>query len=623
MNNFIRKDFASLRPVAVSIGFLPQKAFSIISKQPLHLCCTVLPLLALLTCVSGIAQTQKQAAISDTSAALLNLTEAQTLLANATFHPSSALSKRKALQEIVAAEDALKKVGASAPNSGSNTVLPNDPTAPGILALLTSARDHVTLANNFPSPRVAFTTIRFIDSATHHIQSAINPRLISIEPDSQGVQRFMVNGKQFNPICVNDLDGSTRRYKTFDMFDTTTFNLKAVDDKLQAISAAGFNCVRLWLKGYDTDDGFAATPGGKFDEQVFQKYLHNVDATLNAARSHDLRVILTGSFPGPKWPDNMLFMPSNYLPPADTLPSFDTVAGINRLVLIPAMATGLGRFYMDLLNGLIQIDPQVQDNLFYFDLYNEIHYDLMAPPFAKMSGTYMYQGITFDMSKPQSRQALMDTATKQFIATLAASVKDVMPGLPVAASEGYNSTSNHKGIDGGIPHKKPDSYMLRSAYLLAGGADILDIHTYAGPAIPQFNLPAFHERASGALASLEVMPYQKQPTSATVSSRDAPLFAGEFGAEMSHYGIPNGSDNPNVKTLYMPRLLEAITELKATEQTFFCAYGFAGFAFWDWGTRDGRPSSTFNLHSRFDPDDLANHAFSPAENPKYCGLLIH
>jgi hypothetical protein len=405
---------------------------------------------------------------------------------------------------------------------------------------------------------------------------AATPR-IEIVTDAQGFRRFSAGGKSFTPIGVNYLYEHTGApYQTFDMFDTSADNLATADRDFASLAREGFNFVRLWLKGLDTDAGFDSAPF-----KISDAYAAKVLRTMQTARRHGLRVVLTGSFP-----KNGLWVPKNYLPETP-LPPVNVVGGMNRLILLPEMARSTGRFYHDLLVKLEATDPDIADEIFYFDLYNELHFDLNQPPFSKHFGEYRFGGQSYDLGNPTSRQALMDRAAQAWIKAVVAEVRPAAPRLLTTASSSINY--GNPGFDGGWAAvqtgKKAPSFILRPSAIISGGADIIDIHMYPGPA--RSGLTASHERLAAGFRLNEIT---------TSTARQAPLIAGEFGAFMGKFPTPAG----------------AAAEMAATVAAS-CPFHFTGFAFWAVQNVKGQ---TWSLN---DDNDALLRALAPRYHPNYCG----
>jgi len=459
---------------------------------------------------------------------------------------------------------------------------------------------------------------------------APNSASITVTTDAKGVKRFSLDGAPFVPIGVNYLVNSQAKtdgkiYKTFDMFNTRNFAAQAIDADFKSMAENGFNFVRIWLKGGDTDAGFASASSENVDSSRWNAYVKNVAFTLQTARKYGLHVVLTGSFPGPS--QNM-FVPRNYLPGPGSVPGTETVQGLNRLILIPQMAQSLGRFYYDLLTALKGIDPQAASTIFYADIYNELHFELDKRPFSGVEGRFNFNGRKYnledfsanDQLDPSSRQALMDDSAEYFFKTVKSYIDRAMPKTLITASTGFNYISGHDGFDGGQnTRKKPNNYMLRPYYELRGGADLIDIHIYPSPALPQFHLPPFAERALEIAATDEVFPLNDNPSAPAITARKAPLIVGEYGAEIAKYDVKAPQQSAEFAEEYREDLPDAVHELKVSIRQALCPLGFSGYAVWDW--RSEKPCC-FSLNSPDDPRFSVMRALAPRYSPSYCGQRV-
>jgi hypothetical protein len=331
-------------------------------------------------------------------------------------------------------------------------------------------------------------------------------------------------------------------YQSFDMFDTRHFDVAALNADFATIKAQKYDFVRLWLKGYDPDEGFGLTEPG-----VSDAYAANVLRALQLARANGVRVVLTGAFRQGLW------LPQNYIPAG--LPPESVVGGENRLLLLPPMAQAAATFYVDLLRKLQADDPGILSTLLYFDLYNELGFDLAQPPFTASTGTYVFAGQTYDLGRAKSRQALMDASATAWMRTVSDAVHGVDSSLPVTASSFLLAAFGHAGFDGGLPtgareHWAP--YPTRPAALIAGGAGLIDIHIYSSPA-HRANTD-FAQSALATLAKNEITP---------ALARRVPVVFGEFGSSDVQILHPETS----------------IPEMRAT-WTALCSLHPSGYALW-------------------------------------------
>jgi len=291
---------------------------------------------------------------------------------------------------------------------------------------------------------------------------------------------------------------------------------------------------------------------------------------------------LTGAFRVGVW------LPKNYLP-TTPLPGKDVVGGMNRLILLPEMADSTGQFYHDLLIKLQARDKNILSAVFYFDLYNELHFDLAQPPFSRMSGQYLFNGISYDLGNAASRQALMDQTTQSWVQVVSGKVKAVAPDLLVTASSGCYYALDHPVFDGEQRAKAGAStlpFPPRPSAMVRGGADLIDLHFYPSPG--RGNLPAFHLRAPLLLRSNEI-------TESTALK--VPLIAGEFGATKTKF--PDVTKIPG----------ELVSTFDVLRQ-----FHFSGFAVWDWNGQ----GDLWTLQ-----DDILRRTLAPKYHPDLWGFAFH
>ncbi|MFC4167053.1 hypothetical protein [Teichococcus aestuarii] len=361
--------------------------------------------------------------------------------------------------------------------------------------------------------------------------------------DSQGYPALMVDGKVFEPRGYNVvIQHQGEPYQSFATFDVEYFNPEMLERNFKILEKAGYNYVRLWLKGYDADNGFGLQAPG-----ISDSYVNNVLLGMQLARRHGLQVVLTGSFRPGVW------MPANYMPAGQ--PSGREVSGINRLLLLPAMAQALGDFYENLLTRISEMDNKIISSILYFDLYNELHFDLSQPPFERMAGKYVYAGQTYDLAIPGDRQALMDAAGRQWLRTMAGAIHRVEPDLLITASSFPVANFGHRGFDGGKILGQPQQwkpYPLRPSVILAGGANLIDIHLYTRP--------AGNNRSRSAQKVVELLARSDITPALTAH---VPLILGEFGS----------------KDLFISQPDKSLPEMETVWQAL-CPLRPAGYALW-------------------------------------------
>lgn len=437
--------------------------------------------------------------------------------------------------------------------------------------------------------------------------TVVSPQ-ITVSANANGDKIFTLGGQQFVPIGVNYFNDVSSTYngtayKTFDLFDSQSYSQSAVDSFMSSMAANGFNYVRLWLKGVDTDNGFVIN-----GTSTWSAYVANVVTTIHEAQKYGLHVVLTGSFPGPT---GTWLVPANYTP-TGSAPT--NVAGLNEMFLWPAMYQALGQYFNDLLTAMVAIDPNISTGIFYIDVYNEAKFDTTAAPLSLTSGTLTFNGVNYSMSDyatndttdSTSRQAMMDTATTLFMQTVGGKISAVMPNVLVTASTFANYAFNHTAFDGGVT-KSTKYYALRPYYMLQGGGKILDMHNY----------PSKTGVANGpaCFASDEYIAASTTPTGTMVNATIAPIISGEFGASTSIYYTGGLTFEQAVQA--------GNAQMQTFESDFFCSdILFNGYAIWDWN-QDYPNADTFALiDSTNDPAQYYLQAWAPKYTTTYCSHSI-
>jgi hypothetical protein len=454
-----------------------------------------------------------------------------------------------------------------------------------------------------------FTAVYYGD--THNGPStsaitAVSVGLYTITTGSSGYKQFTINGQPFIPKGVNYLEDWG--YGSMNMFDSRSsyYNQSTLNQNLSWIAQNGFTYVRLWLKGYDTLTGFQGTgssaapscaPNAQWttaNNTAWNAYVSHIVTTIQYAQSVGLAVVLTGSFPGGTTDP---FTPLNC-----PVTQLSTTGGMNDLLLNPAETTALGTFYSALLQSMVAQDSTIASGILYFDIYNELHYDLTSLPLVNdASGdyfTYPANSIQYNLNNfnasgqyyPQSRQALMDTAAQNFIQTVGSSVQSVVPVM-VTASSYYNYAFNHTAFDGGNLEsgENPNNYALRPYYELQGGANLIDLHTYPSPSFT----------SEPVMLSNEVV--ESGATGTQVDAATTALIAGEFGTNNSSY--PSGINS-------------AVAEMQLVVTDDFKPYNFTGYAIWDWNL-DVSLTSVL-IDSSTDPSCVYMTNFAPNYQSSLC-----
>jgi hypothetical protein len=183
----------------------------------------------------------------------------------------------------------------------------------------------------------------------------------------------------------------------------------------------------------------------------------------------------------------------------------------------------------------------------------------------------------------------MDAVTEAWVRTIATKIRVVAPQMLLTPSSFYLASTGGTDFDGPLPRKPATvphlPYPLRPNAMIAGGANLIDIHTYPSPARPGFS--AFHVRAGSLMRAEGISGSSPYPY---------PLIAGEFGLSL-------------VKGF---AIADTLNELNAARPAL-CPYHFDGYVVWSWNDAD---------KTAMPANDALTRIVAPRYAPKFCGQAI-
>lgn len=330
---------------------------------------------------------------------------------------------------------------------------------------------------------------------------------------------FFVKG--FNYIRLRSADGKPGGdHATFDADTKTTkanYDPQAAEEMFRVLSRSGYNTVRVFVIGRNKiNPGIA----GDFDTTgaVYEPYMDNVIDFLRRATRHNIRVFPTFGDGG---------LPLNaYYRERDIRGN-----GHNRNALV-LTAKGIDARVEHIRSFLAYIKkkaPNLLPTLLGLECQNEAHMRANVWPFTDKTGTFRAaNGKSYDMSKTDQRQALMDEGYRHYHKCIARAVKNIDPeillaeGVFVPAAVGKDYTK-HAGV---WPGKTRDErYPPKLTAIGTGGLDFLDVHFYHATANSK-EVPVRFRRNLGSTGFFS-------PEMAEVR-KTTPVIMGEFGAFDNH-----------------------------------------------------------------------------------------
>lgn len=332
-------------------------------------------------------------------------------------------------------------------------------------------------------------------------------------------QPFFVRG--FNYIRLRSADGSPGGdHATFDADTETTkanYDPQAAEEMFRVLSRSGYNTVRVFVIGRNKiNPGIA----GNFEttKAVYAPYMDNFIDFLRRATRHKIRVF-------PTFGDGSIPLNAYYRHRGDR------VNGHNKNVLVLTQK-GLDARVEHITSFLAYIkkqDPNLLPTLLGLQCQNEACMRGNVWPFSEKTGRFKAaNGKTYDLSKTDQRQALMDEGYRYYHKQVADAVKTIDPEMlvaegvfvPAAVGKDY---SRHAGVWPGKTRDERYPPMLTA--IGTGALDFLDVHFYHAVADPK-EVPERFRRNLGSTGFFS-------PDMAEIRKR-TPVIMGEFGAFDNH-----------------------------------------------------------------------------------------
>lgn len=331
---------------------------------------------------------------------------------------------------------------------------------------------------------------------------------------------FFVKG--FNYVRLRSKDGKPGGdHSTFDADTKTTkaaYAPEAAEKMFSILSKSGYNTVRVFIIGrHPINPGIA----GDFEstKALYEPYADNFIDFLKRATRHNIRVFPTFGDGG---------LPLNaYYRDRDIKGKGHNK---NALVLTQKGIDARVEHITSLLAYIKKKAPELLPTLLGLQCQNEAYMRANAWPFNQKEGTFKAaNGKTYDLSKTEERQALMDEGYLHYHKQVVKAVKKIDPemlvaeGVFVPAAVGKDYDKKHAGV---WPGKTRDErYPPKLTAIGTGALDFLDVHFYHATPNPK-DVPKRFKRNLGSTGLFS--PKMKEIRKTT------PVIMGEFGAFDTH-----------------------------------------------------------------------------------------
>jgi len=305
-------------------------------------------------------------------------------------------------------------------------------------------------------------------------------------------------------------------HATFDADTETTkahYDPERAEAMFSTLSKAGYNTVRVFVIGRSE-----ANPGiaGNYDstKALYEPYADNFIDFLRRATRHGMRVFPTFGDGG--LPNNAYYRERGIR---------DDGHNKNVLVLTKEGIDARVENITSLLSYIEKKEPALLPTLLGLQCQNEAYLCADAWPFNEKAGTVTAaNGKSYDLSKTDERQALMDEGYRHYHKRIADAVKQIDPEMlvaegvfvPAAVGKDYKK---HAGVWTGKIRAERYPPMLTA--IGTGALDFLDVHFYHHTPNPKAVPRRFrHDLGSTGFFAPEMAKIRKT----------TPVIMGEFGA---------------------------------------------------------------------------------------------
>ena len=368
--------------------------------------------------------------------------------------------------------------------------------------------------------------------------------------DRQTGETFIPRGNNFARLDWQAKRTGGQTY-TFSTFNPGFYNHDEASQALAQMSALGYNVVRVFLDGNAIDGN--GGPNG-----LSPKFMDNVADFLWLAKDNGIYVIFVKQWlpDSPRYSDII------------ARDCCETFGVSNAIHLAPAGVEAHRLFFQDLVRALIERGAPL-DAIFSYNVSNEIYFDGDQPPLNWDSGVVLLgNGKSYDMSKPEDKQRMMDDGLVIIIDAVREAVLELDPTALVSVGFFQPQAPN--------PTRIGDARLIRTyAAIWESSADYIDLHTYPGG---DLMLAQYVE-------NYEMNDMQLKP-----------IMIGEFGA--FRFAFPD---------------IEVAAQALVDWQVESCRYGFDGWLLWTW---DDIGDS--EMYTAVEADGVINQALAPANRPDPC-----
>jgi hypothetical protein len=306
----------------------------------------------------------------------------------------------------------------------------------------------------------------------------------------------------FNYIRLRKFPG-TPEALWHDTFNPERYNPDETNTLFSHLKENGFNVVRVFIDHLPKQGIVESVESS----HLSKSYMNNVSDFLSRAKDAGIYVILTF----PWFPDSPAYHRIDQQKP-------ESKPYHNASFFHPMYIDIKTRYLTDFVKTLKELDPDLLNTIFAWELENETHFCIDEFPFTLNDKNFFFLDSSYDLTKPGEKQRLADDAVRNWADLCVRAFRKHDKNALVAANV---FSFRAVGRSGPVSHFKENSpdrrFPARPLTLLKSSIDFLDIHLYATADV--------EDSLKKDLESLEFSLVKKE-----CQKLGKPVIMGEFGA---------------------------------------------------------------------------------------------
>lgn len=243
------------------------------------------------------------------------------------------------------------------------------------------------------------------------------------------------------------------------VFAPSLYSPNCAEAMLADLSRNGFNIVRVFIGRAETVEGDGLSP----------RFMASFCDFLKRAERHGIHVIVVVDWIAncKRYNDIIGDMPKN-------------MEGKQVFYLNQKHVDAKALYLQDFVNSIKKQNPRLLSTIFAYELENEACLESAFKPFSETSGTFEFNGKSYDMSSGQQIQELADEAFKRRCDSLVKAIHTVDPDVMVSCSV-YSFNAVGRSGPGALRTDKAveQHFPMRPLALVDTKLSYIDIHLYS------------------------------------------------------------------------------------------------------------------------------------------------